>query len=121
MARSTFSLAARRLGRIAATPASAASMTTMTRVRNGTLKVVMPRLFWARTSAQPKNTPIAKPRTVPCKATITDSQRIVLRSWQRVIPTARITPSSRVRSKIDRASVLPMPSSAMTIASARST
>jgi hypothetical protein len=36
------------------------------------------------------------------------------------MPTARITPSSRVRSKIDSASVLPMPSSAMTIASASS-
>ena len=35
----------------------------------------------------------------------------------RVIPTARIRPSSRVRSKMDRASVLPMPSRAMKIAS----
>jgi hypothetical protein len=57
---------------------------------------------------------------VPCRAMITDSQRIVLRSWRRVIPTARITPSSRVRSKIDNASVLPMPIRAMTIARASS-
>jgi hypothetical protein len=41
---------------------------------------------------------------------ITDSQRIVARSCCLVIPTARMTPSSRVRSKIDSASVLPMPS-----------
>jgi hypothetical protein len=51
---------------------------------------------------------------------ITDSQRMVLRSWRRVMPTARMTPSSRVRSKIDSASVSPMPSRAMTMARARS-
>jgi hypothetical protein len=93
----------------------------MIRVRYGTLNSVIPWFFWARTSAQPKNTPTSRPRSVPCEAMITDSKRIVVRSWRRVIPTARITPSSRVRSKIDRASVLPMPSSAMTIARARST
>ena len=85
------------------------------------LKLVIPWFFRAATSAQPKNTPISRPRTVPCKAMITDSQRIVPRSWLRVIPTARITPSSRVRSKIDSASVLPIPSRAMMIARARST
>jgi hypothetical protein len=122
MARSTFSLAARRLGRMAAaTPASPARTIMMIRVRYGRLNTEMPWFFWARTSAQPKNTPTSRPRSVPCRATITDSQRIVLRSWRRVIPTARITPSSRVRSKMDRASVLPMPISAMTMASARST
>jgi hypothetical protein len=41
---------------------------------------------------------------------ITDSQRIVARSCCLVIPTARMSPSSRVRSKIDSTSVLPMPS-----------
>jgi hypothetical protein len=121
MARRTFSLAARRLGRIAAaTPATPARTITMNRVRYGTLNTVSPWFFCARTSAQPKNTPTTRPRTVPCRAMITDSQRIVLRSWRRVIPTARITPSSRVRSKIDSASVLPMPIRAMTIARASS-
>ena len=47
---------------------------------------------------------------------ITDSQRMVDRSWDRVMPTARSSPSSRVRSKIDSASVFAMPSSAMRIA-----
>ena len=42
------------------------------------------------------------------------------RSWRLVIPTARSTPSSRVRSKMDSARVLPMPSSAMRMASASS-
>jgi hypothetical protein len=121
MARRTFSLAARRLGRIAAaTPASPARTITMTSVRNGRLNTLSPWFRCARTSAQPKNTPTTRPRTVPCRAMITDSQRIVLRSWRRVMPTARITPSSRVRSKIDSASVLPMPIRAMTMARASS-
>ena len=47
---------------------------------------------------------------------ITDSQRIVPRSWLRVMPTARSRPISWVRSTVESASVLPMPRSAMTIA-----
>src|SRR5262249_20501670 len=108
MARRTLSFAARRLGKMAAaTPARPARMITMSSVLYGTLNTDSPLFFWARTSAQPTNTPTVRPRTVPCRATITDSQRIVPRSCRRVMPTARITPSSRVRSKIDRASVLP--------------
>jgi hypothetical protein len=92
MARRTFSFAARRLGMIAAaTPASPARTITMSSVRYGTLNTVSPWFRCARTSAQPKNTPTTRPRTVPCRAMITDSQRIVLRSWRRVMPTARIT------------------------------
>jgi hypothetical protein len=40
----------------------------------------------------------------PCRAMITDSQRIVARSCWLVMPTARVTPSLRVRSKIDSCS-----------------
>ena len=92
----------------------------MTRLSTGRLNTVRPWSFMASTSAQPKNTPIIRPSTVPCSAMITDSHRIVARNCRRVIPTARITPSSRVRSKTDSARVLPMPSSAMRMASASS-
>ena len=37
------------------------------------------------------------------------SWRIMWRSWRRVIPTARSIPSSRVRSKTVRTSVLTIP------------
>ena len=77
----------------------------------------MPSSWRAVTSAQPKKRPITRPSTVPWRAMITDSQRMVERSCDRVMPTARSSPSSRVRSRIDRARVLPMPSRAMTIAS----
>ena len=81
----------------------------------------MPWSASAVTSAQPKKTPISRPSTVPCRAMITDSQRMTDFSWLLVIPTARNSPSSRVRSKMDSASVLPMPSRAMTIANPSST
>ena len=84
----------------------------------GTLKVVSPSPARAVTSAHPMNTPITRPSSAPWMAMMTDSQRIADRSWARVIPTARRTPSSRVRSTIDRASVLPIPSRAMMIARA---
>ena len=48
----------------------------------------------------------------------TDSQRIIDRTWDRVWPTARSSPSSRVRSWIDSDSVLAMPMRAMMMASA---
>ena len=38
------------------------------------------------------------PWAVPSSAVITDSQRMVVRTWLREPPTARISPSSRVRS-----------------------
>ena len=47
---------------------------------------------------------------------ITDSQRTVDRTCARLIPTARSSPISRVRSCIDSASVFAMPMTAMTIA-----
>ena len=48
---------------------------------------------------------------------MTASQRIIERSCRRVAPTARSRPSSRMRSKIDRARVLTMPNSAISTAS----
>ena len=51
---------------------------------------------------------------------ITASQRTSDRTWRRVMPTARMSPSSRVRSMIERPSVLAMPNSAMKIAKSSS-
>ena len=51
------------------------------------------------------------------EAMMIDSQRTVDRTCDRLMPTARSRPSSRVRSKIDSAKVLAMPSRAMTTAS----
>jgi hypothetical protein len=45
-----------------------------------------------------------------------DSSRTIVRSFRRLRPTARSVPTSRVRSMTDNASVLTMPSTAMTIA-----
>ena len=47
----------------------------------------------------------------------TDSSRIIDRSCRRLIPTARSSPTSRVRSITDSARVLTMPSTAMITAS----
>ena len=58
-----------------------------------------------------KTTPSTDPSTAPMAAVITDSQRITRRTWRRDIPTARISPSSRVRSWIDSASVFTIPNS----------
>ena len=98
-------------------PATAARTTTAARVAYGMRKTVIPSSDSALTRAQPTNTPISRPRTVPCTAMMTDSQRIDERSCDRVMPTARSSPSSRVPSTMDRARVFAMPSSAMRIAS----
>ncbi len=50
---------------------------------------------------------------------MTDSQRIIRLSCRRAMPTARRRPSSLVRSKIDRASVLTMPIRAISTARSR--
>ena len=42
---------------------------------------------------------------------MTASRRTIRLTWRRDMPTARSRPSSRVRSKIDSASVLTMPNS----------
>jgi len=51
---------------------------------------------------------------------ITASHRIIDRTCRRLIPTARRSPISRVRSKMESASVFTMPTSAIRIASPRS-
>ena len=76
----------------------------------------MPSSASAPTIAQPKNTPMPSPSAVPNRAMITDSQRTDDRTCARLMPTARSRPSSRFRSWIDSASVLAMPSRAMTTA-----
>ena len=49
---------------------------------------------------------------------ITDSQRTADRTWLRPMPTARSSPSSRMRSWIDSPRVLAMPNRAISTASA---
>jgi hypothetical protein len=72
-------------------------------------------------SAMPTPVPITMPTTAPNSAMITDSDRIIARTWRRFIPTARSRPISRVRSNTDSISVLTMPISATITASASST
>ena len=56
--------------------------------------------------------PSTMPSSAPIAAVITDSARTIRRTWRRDMPTARSSPSSRVRSCTDSASVLTIPSSA---------
>ena len=51
---------------------------------------------------------------------ITDSHRTSDRTCRRVMPTARMSPSSRVRSMIERPSVFAMPNTAMSTAKSSS-
>ena len=60
------------------------------------------------------------PCTVPRAAVITDSQRTLDRTCDRVIPTARTRPSSRRRSNTLSTSVMTMPTAAMITDSASS-
>ena len=73
-------------------------------------------------TASDRATPISVPTTMPTTApnvdTMIASQRTVRRVWRLFIPTARIRPISRVRSNTPRASVIEMPSTAMTIENA---
>jgi hypothetical protein len=66
------------------------------------------------TNATPKPTPIVRPSTAPKTEITTDSGRTMRRNCHRVMPTARSRPISLVRSITDSASVLTMPSTAMT-------
>ena len=65
--------------------------------------------------------PSGRPRPAPISAVITLSWRIMRRTWRRVMPTARSIPSSRVRSKTERTSVLTMPKRLTITESASST
>ena len=51
---------------------------------------------------------------------MTASQRTIRRAWRALMPTALSRPISRVRSKIESASVFTIPKMAMMIARARS-
>ena len=53
--------------------------------------------------------PTAIPSAAPISAVTTLSCRIIRRTWRRVMPIARSIPSSRVRSKTERTSVLMTP------------
>src|SRR5215207_5020788 len=111
-ARSTSTLAARRAGWIAAsTPAIDARMTTAIRVPTGSSNT-KPSSASGRETIAANAIPSTMPSTAPIAAVITDSARTIRRTWRRDMPTARRSPSSRVRSCTDRASVLTMPSSA---------
>ena len=81
----------------------------------------MPCAAAAFTIAQPKPRPISVPSVVPSSAISTDSHRTVDRTCDRLMPTARSRPNSRVRSNTDSASVLAMPNSAITNAIASNT
>ena len=59
--------------------------------------------------------PTTMPTTAPNVDTMIASQRTVRRVWRLFMPTARIRPISLVRSNTPRASVIEMPSTAMTI------
>ena len=61
------------------------------------------------------------PMTAPNRAMITASDRIIVRTWRRFIPTARSRPISWVRSNTDSIRVLTIPIRAMTTARARRT
>ena len=80
----------------------------------------MPWSAIARCSATPKATPRMIPRRAPKTAMSTDSMRIMLRSWRRLVPTALSRPISRVRSTTLSTRVLMIPSTAMRTASASS-
>ena len=78
----------------------------------------MPSSLSARTTAAPRPVPTATPSSAP-KIEITTASTVIMRMvCARRSPIARSRPSSRVRSSTDRARVLMMPSTAITMASA---
>ena len=80
-----------------AAPATASSA-TITIDLTGSVKAPTPASRIVTLIAQPKKIPSSTPDPVPSSATSTDSQRTAERVWRRVMPTARSSPSSRVRS-----------------------
>jgi hypothetical protein len=119
MAASTSSRAARRAGQLAAiSPARAASRRNSTRLDAGTTVSVMPCCLSDETSAMPIPVPMMIPIMAPKMARITASDRIMVRTWRRFMPTARRRPISRVRSNTESMRVFTMPMSAMSTARA---
>ena len=82
--------------------------------------VVMPSSTSARLRATPESVPKTTPVTAPSRDIRTDSRRTTVRTWRRVPPTARRSPSSRVRSTTESTSVFTMPSTATTTARSNS-
>ena len=118
--RSSRSRPAWRAGSSAAiTPHVAATATMTPSWAHGTMnRAVSTCCEMAKTSDQPRNIPSASPITAPKAPTSAASQRTMPRTCGRDIPTARSRPISRVRSTIDRLTVLAMPMSAISTASA---
>jgi hypothetical protein len=111
-ARSTSTRDARRAGGIAAsTPASAARIDSVTSVPIGNVST-KPSSASGRDTTTANTIPSTSPSAAPISAVITDSARTIRRTWRLLIPTARSSPSSRVRSCTASASVLTMPSRA---------
>ncbi len=79
---------------------------------------VMPWFFSEETSAMPMPVPMMIPMMAPKIARITASDRIMVRTWRRRMPTARSRPISRVRSKTESMSVFTIPIAAMSTARA---
>ena len=66
----------------------------------------------------PRPVPMMIPMMAPKMARITDSDRIMARTWRRFMPTARSRPISWVRSNTESMRVLTIPISAMSTARA---
>ena len=98
----------------------AAATTNRVSWPHGITSWLIPWSFNNSTRTAPNPIPSNTPRTEPSTATMTDSSVTMRRNWGRVIPTARSNPISRVRSITDRPSVLMIPSTEITTASARS-
>ena len=101
---------------MARTPASPASTTTKISWIAGIESCVKPSSWTAVTIAHPKKIPSSEPEQRPEHG---DDDRLPPHGdpdLLRVIPTARRSPISRVRSTIDSSSVFMIPSSAMKIA-----
>ena len=81
----------------------------------------MPSFLSARTTAAPSPLPTATPSSAPNTEITTASTVTIRMVCARRSPIARSSPSSRVRSRTDRASVLTMPRTAIRIASASRT
>ncbi len=75
-----------------------------------------PEFACVRWNNTPKIVPSTTPMTAPTSEIVTASRRTMERNCERARPTARSRPISRVRSMTDSASVLMMPSTAMTMA-----
>ena len=123
MAASTSSRAARRAGQLAAPrPSSAGQDEEDDEAGHRDHDVGDPLLLAARRRRRhPRAVPTTTPMMAPNRDRMTDSERIIDRTWRRRIPTARSRPISWVRSNTESISVFTMPMRAMTMARASRT